>query len=330
MPITISVIVPVYNCEKYLPRCLDSIQRQTFVDFEVIMVNDGSTDASEDICKEYQKRDERFALFTQSNKGQASARNEGIKLARGEWLHFVDADDAIHPQMLETLYNSVVQSRANMSMCGFVEGECLSPDFFAQVNNAQNYISVTSSETNMHELLWHGDKKYWVVCGKLVRREIVERHLFDEGRIYEDNAVICKWIYDAGTFVDVHENLYFYFVNHTGTTKAAFSAKQLDRLWAIEAQSEFFSTVGYSRLQAAMDVRYILAAASCYRCTGSLTLKRAIRKRFRHKFFSKCSAMNLVPHERIYIAETFYPKAMRLYWILKKRLTHLNRRKYNE
>ena len=97
----ISVIVPVYNVEKYLRECLDSILVQTFTDFELILVNDGSQDSSGAICDEYAGKDKRITIIHQENQGQAAARNNAIAIAKGEWIHFVDSDDVIHPQMLE-------------------------------------------------------------------------------------------------------------------------------------------------------------------------------------------------------------------------------------
>ena len=100
----VSIIVPVYKVEKYLRRCLDSILSQTFDDFEVICVNDGSPDNSIDILNEYASRDNRFCVVEQENQGLSMARNNGKKLARGEYIYFLDSDDYIHPQLLEVSY----------------------------------------------------------------------------------------------------------------------------------------------------------------------------------------------------------------------------------
>lgn len=103
----ISVIVPVYNCEKYITRCLDSITSQTFTDFECIVVDDGSSDRSSAICDKYAEQDARFSVIHQKNDGMSVARNAGIDTCNGEWIAFVDSDDWCEPTMLEDMYNTV-------------------------------------------------------------------------------------------------------------------------------------------------------------------------------------------------------------------------------
>jgi len=111
----ISIIVPVYNVEQYLSRCIESILNQTFQDFELIMIDDGSTDDSPSICDKYQKKDKRISVIHQKNAGQAAARNTGVKVASCEWIHFVDSDDFIHPQMLEYLWHAVEKNDAALA-----------------------------------------------------------------------------------------------------------------------------------------------------------------------------------------------------------------------
>lgn len=103
----ISVIVPVYNCEKYITRCLDSILSQTFQNFECIVVDDGSTDGSSTICDKYAEQDARFTVIHQKNGGVSAARNAGIDACKGEWLAFVDSDDWCEPNMLKDMYNTI-------------------------------------------------------------------------------------------------------------------------------------------------------------------------------------------------------------------------------
>ena len=112
----ISVIVPIYNLEKYLKPCLDSILASTYKDFELILVDDGSTDNSGVICDEYARRDRRIIVHHQGNSGVAEARNVGLKLSEGEYITFVDGDDMIHPSMLEVLYNSIMSGDYDLSM----------------------------------------------------------------------------------------------------------------------------------------------------------------------------------------------------------------------
>lgn len=115
----ISIIVPVYNVELYLRQCLDSILSQTFKDWECILIDDGSTDSSPSICDEYVSRDSRFKVAHKINEGLSSARNEALKLAKGEYIGFVDSDDWIEPEMYEVLYSNIKEYNADISMVGY-------------------------------------------------------------------------------------------------------------------------------------------------------------------------------------------------------------------
>ena len=133
MPL-ISVIVPVYNCEKYIEACVNSVLNQTFADFEIILVDDGSPDDSGKLCDQLAEKNNKIVVLHQKNQGQAAARNNGVKIARGEWLNFLDSDDLIHPQMLERLYNAVIENNVNLAMCSAVQDEKLPDDFYAEKN----------------------------------------------------------------------------------------------------------------------------------------------------------------------------------------------------
>ena len=115
----ISVIVPVYQAESYLPRCMESIRLQTWQSYEVILVDDGSLDAGGALCDSYAQQDARIRVIHQENRGLSAARNAGIKKANGEWVAFVDADDAVAPSYLETLYQAAVMKHCDISQCGF-------------------------------------------------------------------------------------------------------------------------------------------------------------------------------------------------------------------
>ena len=113
----VSCIIPVYNTEKYLPRCIESVLAQTFVDWEMLLIDDGSTDASGSICDEYAAKDERIRVFHKENGGISSARNVGLNYAQGEWIFFVDSDDSLPKTSLESLLSR--SSDANIIAGGF-------------------------------------------------------------------------------------------------------------------------------------------------------------------------------------------------------------------
>ncbi|MCL2218648.1 MAG: glycosyltransferase [Chitinispirillia bacterium] len=118
MPVTISVIIPIYNAEKYLEKCLDSVLSQTFSDFECILIDDGSRDSSPAICDEYAKKDERIKVIHQKNSGASAARNTGLDIALGEWITFVDSDDWVNENYIGLMYNNAVSNKCGLSICG--------------------------------------------------------------------------------------------------------------------------------------------------------------------------------------------------------------------
>ena len=115
----VSVIIPVYNVEKYLHRCLNSVKNQSFKNLDVILIDDGSTDKSGEICENYCKEDFRFRVIHQKNRGQATARNLALDMAKGDYICFVDSDDYIEKTMIETLYNSITNNNADIAVCGY-------------------------------------------------------------------------------------------------------------------------------------------------------------------------------------------------------------------
>ena len=277
MPI-ISVIVPVYNAEKYVSACIDSILNQTFSDFELLLIDDGSTDSSGAICDEYAKRDNRIRVFHKFNQGQAEARNFAIKQSVAEWVHFVDSDDIIHPQTLETLLNLVKSNDVLISTSSIVEQVELQQSFFNNVNPEGRVIEI--NEASMLNLCKNAPEIYWIACAKLIKKEIVLNYPFTKGRIYEDNAVVCRWLYEAGKIATTDAQLYFYRVNFDGTTKKKFSIKHCDLLWAYKEQIEFFKTIQYKALLSELCTRYLYAFNTLY---NNLKNMDAEQKRFASK-----------------------------------------------
>ena len=239
----ITVIVPVYKAEAYLEECIDSILSQTFSDFEVILVDDGSPDHSGRICDDYAARENRISVIHQQNQGQAAARNHALSQASGKWLCFVDSDDLIHPQMLQLLHDAALAENAPISMCEMLEAIDLPEDFLQPRN--PSFTCFSMEEETLVSL--HDAERYpaWVACAKLIRRELVEHYPFREGRVYEDNEAVCRWVCEGKRLAWMEEKLYFYRGNADSTTKSSFSLKRLDYLWALESIITYYSGLGY-------------------------------------------------------------------------------------
>ena len=200
----ISVIVPVYNTELYLRRCIDSILSQTFTDFELLLIDDGSTDRSGAICDEYAAKDKRVRVFHKENGGVSLARNLGLDEAKGEWIEFVDSDDWVDLSLLEKMYTSGLKGKADIVIC----------DFYMLGNGAKTYYRAVDWISDKVESMQKYIVSVWtVVWNMLVRKELYQNNLlyFMPGYTYcEDFNLAVKLFDKARKIVNVHEPLYFY------------------------------------------------------------------------------------------------------------------------
>lgn len=263
----ISVIVPVYNVEVYLGDCLDSILNQTYRDFELILVDDGSTDNSGRICDEYKERESRIRVFHKENGGQSSARNLGIEKSNCEWLCFIDSDDIVHPCLLEYLKKGVDENGTLMSTCLYMKGECLPADFVTQKEYHPTIIEVNDMALSGDGILsYSGDNAIlWIVCCKLVHQSLLHKYPMSNGRIYEDNAVAIKWVHEAGIITVINEILYFYRQNPDSTMHKPLTHKSADYLWALEEQLGFAQSIGYQNLLTLIYENYLGTALHLFK-----------------------------------------------------------------
>ncbi len=185
----ISVIVPIYNIKEYLPRCVASIQAQTYRNLEIILVDDGSTDGTGELVEELAKGDERIVALHQANGGSSAARNYGIRKSSGAYLSFIDSDDYVEPQMIEHLYAAIQTYGVPIAQVGRDE---IAADGTKLPNICEppGEATVIDAETFMRELLLHkGDCSF---CTKLTARELLVKEPFPEGKLNEDFHVLIK------------------------------------------------------------------------------------------------------------------------------------------
>lgn len=233
----ISVIVPVFNVEKYLCRCIESILAQTLTDFEIILINDGSSDKSGDLCNEYAKKDSRIKVIHQENGGVSAARNAGLDIANGNYISFVDSDDYIYPQHLEYLYSAICDSDADISVCKMIEFFDTPPILeFGKVN----YVKYQGIEI-CHKLCDYNVASGLITpWGKLYRKHVLNNIRFPQGKIHEDQFVMHKIFYYCKNIVILPEKLYGYFNNTKGITKSGFKINRYDNIEALEEQWKFY------------------------------------------------------------------------------------------
>ena len=228
----VSIIVPVYNVENYLRRCVDSILNQTFSDFELILVDDGSPDNCGVVCDEYEKKDKRIKVIHKENGGLSDARNAGIDIARGEYLGFVDSDDWIHPQMFEILYNGIVENNVKMSVCGYEETDVQKgfEDISEVKYNVKNGLDFFVEKNLIAVVAWN----------KLYHKSLFEEIRYPIGKIHEDEFITYKLLYKAGNIAYCENQLYCYFINLNGITKSNKNLKRIDQLLAFEERRDYF------------------------------------------------------------------------------------------
>lgn len=283
----ISVIIPVYKVEADLRTCVDSVLHQSFQEFELILVDDGSPDRSGEICDEYAGKDSRIRVIHQENRGQSAARNRGMAEARGEWICFVDSDDFIHPQMLELLYQAAQEEDCDISLCDWLEADTCPDSFFA--GKKLSCERMPTQEASLLALYDSSAYPGWVVWGKLIRREIVTAYPFTEGRIYEDNEVATHWVCMTPAIAKVPEALYFYRVNPESVTRVTFNVKKLDYLWALESIIVHYGNIGYGHMQQRFLTAYVDTAVAFSGILRTTHLKKRARQvltdslRFVHK-----------------------------------------------
>ncbi len=214
----ISIIIPVYNCEKYLSKCLDSIINQTHKDLEVICVNDGSTDNSSKILKDYSEKDSRIIVINQENSKQGAARNKGLEIARGKYITFVDSDDWIDLDYCEKLYNSAEECAVNIAAASMVR---------EKINKKRNHLKLLSKNVfyGANNIITAIDE-HLETAGKLYKFECIKNLRFIEEVLYEDAPYTIRAINQCNSLVTVPDTTYHYFSNPKSTMKSKQDEKR--------------------------------------------------------------------------------------------------------
>lgn len=223
----ISVIVPVYNVEKYLPQCVDSVLSQTFSDFELILVDDGSPDKCGAICDEYARHDERVRVIHQKNGGLSAARNAGILAAQGRYITFVDSDDYIDADYCRYMYGMLSETNCDFAACALVRFRDGEP--IVQSAAADPEVQPLSNLVYLDRQMSTG----FSACGKLYRREVFASHMFRTGRLHEDILFCCDIARDLRNGVCCTDAaLYLYRQNDTGIMANSKKRCSPDRVYA--------------------------------------------------------------------------------------------------
>ena len=219
----LSIIVPIYNKAKYIDACIQTILHQTFTDFELILINDGSTDNSAEKCKYYQNIDNRIVFLDQKNAGASMARNAGLELAKGNFIGFIDSDDTIEPDMYEILVNNLLANDADISVCRM---QVIFPDKSVIPQESKEIVVMNHEEALSACLKGDLDRS---ANNKIYKAEIAKNILF-EGIIYEDILYICKAFIKSQKTVLQNALKYNYVVRDNSISMSRFNPQYIQTI----------------------------------------------------------------------------------------------------
>ena len=331
----VTVIVPVYNSEKYLAQCIDSILLQTFSDFQLILVNDGSNDSSGDICDEFAKKDERILVIHKKNGGQNSAIRAGFKKAEGEYIFFVDSDDWVEPNAISVLYEAIKNNSADLSAAnafrnsktelpfklhhceeGIYDREKIEkrvyPNLLCRIN--QNFVSVLPSR-----------------CGKLFRKNLISKiieYCDEDIRIGEDKLLTYPYIMICNKIVFLNEQINHYRENQASISYTYDKNRMEEQKKLISILTQISSAItdyDFSMQLEAMTVEAVNITISGLR--GQL-LSQEIKERFRNALNDNTVSRELHPYPRRIFEHIKYHLIIRrrfcILWIYCKLASYIN------
>ncbi len=276
MPPILSVIIPVYNVEAYLGSCIQSILNQTFSAFELILVDDGSSDASGPLCDALAATDARIRVIHKGHGGTSSARNAGIACALGEYIGFVDGDDWIEPDMYRVLYSNSVTYDADLSACGFVKIYNYDGIRF----HSPETVPLCYTPAEALRVMFRKDHMRYSACNKLFRRQLFDTVRYPEGQIMEDKGTTYKLICKSNRVVWCASPKYHYFMRHDSIMHDTPSERYRDLFTVNEALLGFIKP-NYPALTGLAGASY---ATECL----NLLLKMKKSRSYNRAVFEKC------------------------------------------
>lgn len=221
--IKVSVIIPAYNAEKHLNRTLNSVISQSLKDIEIICINDGSTDKTLEILKEFARKDSRIVIIDQENKGVSAARNAALKIAKGEFIGFVDSDDTIDEKFYEKLYSAAVKNNCDIAIANIKSNGAKKNKHLLNIVNKQIY------RTTIEKYKAAKIEKYAQAWNKIYKREVLIKKniFFEKNVIYEDLMFSHRALHESGALITV-PNTYYNYIYNSNSITAAPTPKKLN------------------------------------------------------------------------------------------------------
>ncbi len=320
----VSIIIPIYNIEDYLERCVESVVHQTYSNLEIILVDDGSTDHCPQMCDEWAKKDSRIRVIHQKNGGLSVARNSGLDIAVGAYILLLDSDDYIAPDTVECLLSALTNTDADLSICGFIRG---SEEHHVFEHCKTESPEVVDAETALMRI-YAGDEsalKYGAACFKLYQRHLFDGVRFPVGKLFEDIYTTHKLLAAAGKIAVLNEPLYYYFQRESSIMNSTFTLKKLDYLQALVDRVAFFKAhklealehIAYDELLHALIWEYSRTRDILHNQEGMNYVTKLFRKNYQKGYASK-----RYPQEtkRYLSAFNRNPELIVLYWKITSKL----------
>lgn len=312
----VSVIVPVYNVEKYLNKCVDSIINQTYKDLEIILVDDGSKDTSGEICDEYPDKDCRIKVIHKENGGLSSARNTGIDFSTGEILMFVDSDDYIDPRMVEILYKNMKTHSADISMCDFYM--LYENDKIEKCEDPACYVFCGEEILNNLE---DNAFCYAVVVNKLYKREIFNNLRYPIGKLHEDEYMVHRVMYNCQKLVFTKTKLYYY-IKRDDSITGKFTSKRFNDL-----MDAFYDRIFFYKEKGLKDLYLKEVEAYIYRymrfCQQYGTEIKGIKRKEKRIYRQALDVFRIANNHSLYTTrkKMYLSLWLRCEWLAKKVFT---------
>lgn len=334
----ISVIVPIYNVDKYLPACIESILNQTYKDLEILLIDDGSTDNSGKICDKYARQDNRCIVIHQPNKGVSEARNTGLNHATGKYISFIDGDDYIHPQMIEILYNEIRKGNYDFSMILHK----MVWNYQKPQNTISNFTTKTISQNQLIASLFNKSPSeinlpevhFQVVWNKLYKSEIIGNSRFIKTGT-EDTEFNNRIYLKCNEGILIFATAYYWFQRYTSMTHQIVNLNTIDRAnsyyicWQkIPSQRKDYQGLCLEKLYKTIINVCYYANKSIYKNNANTLATNLLNKT--QPFFWKNPYIKL---SMKIILLSFYkiPLSYRLFmWLAEKRTSLYNKWKYNK
>lgn len=324
----ITIVVPVYKVEKYLNRCVDSILNQTYTDFELLLIDDGSPDNCGKLCDEYAKKDHRVFVIHQKNGGLSSARNTGIdwfyEKNKSEYITFVDSDDWLHPEYLSVLMAGITENHVKISVCNYNREIDEVPH--------KNYDNIIFKLSSPEDFLVNHFWQYNYAWNKLYHKSVFEDIRYPIGKIFEDTFTTYKVLHKCEKIAYTELQLYYYFHNEQGISHAPWKPSELVVFDAMQEQLQFYKGKG---LQKAFEKEFeLFVHHHAYQIVRIKENKKdlnknkaklkEIKKTLRNYLKENKDKFNV--HNMTYSYEAAYPIFMKLYALASKTKAKLLRK----